>query len=76
MNPFYELFNQQYIQQQAQQYHMSQVWQVQQSTHKLKDFLDSLDEIDLPYQDVARQEFCAVLFNYFVEQANKRGNQL
>lgn len=75
MNPFYEIFNQQYIQEQAQQYHRGQVWQVKQSTHKLKDFLDSLDKIDPPYQDVARQEFCAVLFDFFVKQANMRGNQ-
>ena len=71
MNPFYEMFNQQYIQQQAQQYHMSQVWQVQESSRKLKDFLDSLDKIDPPYQDAARREFCAILFDFFVKQANK-----
>ena len=76
MNPFYEIFNQQYIQQQAQQYHRSQVWQVQESIHKLKDFLDSLDKIDPPYRAAASQEICAVLFDHFVEQADKRGYQL
>lgn len=71
MNPFYEMFNQPYVQQQMQQYHASQIWQVQESTHKLKDFFDSLDKIDPAYQHIATQEFCAVIFNYFT---NHRGN--
>lgn len=67
MNPlYYNMWDYNYIQQQAQQqYHRSQVMQVLDSTHKLKDFLDSLDKIDPGYQDAANMEFCAVLFDFF-----------
>lgn len=71
MNPFYKIFNQPYVQEQAQQYHMNQVWQVQESTRKLKDFLDSLDKIDPAYRNAASQEFCTVILGYF---ANHTGN--
>lgn len=65
MNPIYNIWNYDFIQQQAQQqYHMSQVAQVVDSAHKLKDFLDSLDKIDSPYQNMATAEFCAVLSAY------------
>ena len=66
MNPMYNLWDYNYIQQQAQrQYHQTQVIQVQDSTRKLKVFLDSLDKIDPSYRNVASAEFCAVLFSYF-----------
>lgn len=65
MNPLYNMWDYNYIYQQArQQYHRSQVMQVQDSTHKLKDFLDSLDKIDPCYRDAASIEFCATLFGY------------
>ncbi len=64
MNPIYNMWDYNYIQQQAQQYHQTQVMQVQDSTRKLKDFLDSLDKIDPSYRNAASVEFCAVLFNY------------
>ena len=65
MNPLYEIFNQQYIQQQAQQqHHFQQVKQVQDTAKALKDFLDGLDKIELPYQNAASAEFCAIAWDY------------
>ena len=59
------IFNQQYIQQQAQQqHHYEQMYHVADSVKKLKDFLDSTDKIELQYRDMASTEFCAVLFDY------------
>ena len=65
MNPIYNMWDYNYFLQQGQQYHQTQVMQVQDSTRKLKDFLDSLDKIDPSYRNAASVEFCAVLFNYF-----------
>ena len=65
MNPLYEIFNQQYIQQQMQQmHHFQQVKQVQDTAKALKDFLDGLDKIEPPYQDAASAEFCAIVGQY------------
>lgn len=70
MNPFYEIFNRQYIQQQAilqQQNHISQVMEVQKSAKALKDFLDSSDKIQPAYQQMATSEYCAILCDYLRE---------
>lgn len=66
MNPLYEILNHQYIQQQAmqQQNHINQVLEVQKSANALKDFLDSSDNIQPAYQQMATDEYCAVLFDY------------
>lgn len=64
MNSIYEMFNQQYIQQQAQEKHFTQIAKVQQSANKLKDFLDSLDRIEPEYRNGASLEFCAVVYKY------------
>ena len=67
MNPFYEIFNRQYIQQQAmlqQQNHVNQVIEVQKSAKALKDFLDSSDKIQPAYQQMANAEYCAILCDY------------
>lgn len=65
MNPLYEIFNQQYIQQQAQQTHyFQQVKQIQDTAKALKDFLDGIDKIELPYQNAASAEFCVIVWNY------------
>ena len=67
MNPFYEIFNYQYIQQQAmlqQQNHVNQVIEVQKSAKALKDFLDSSDNIQPAYHQMALAEYCAILCNY------------
>ena len=70
-NPLYEIFNHEHIQQQEQPYHVNQVWQVQESCRKLKDFLDSLDNIDPPYREGAKREFCTILSDFWAKQANK-----
>lgn len=62
MNPFYNIWNYDYIQQQAQmQHHFSQVKQVQDTAKALSDFLDGCDKIDPAYQQQAMAEFCAVI---------------
>lgn len=51
MNPLYNIWNYNYIQQQAQQqYHQNQVQQVLEAAHKLQDYLDSADKVDPAYQ--------------------------
>ena len=51
MNPFYNIWNYDYIQQQAQmQHHFSQVKQVQDTAKALSDFLDGCDKIEPAYQ--------------------------
>lgn len=71
MNPLYEMFNQQYIQQQAQQMHyFQQVKQVQDTAKALKDFLDGFDKIELPYQNAASAEFCAIVWDYIRKHQN------
>ena len=67
MNPLYDIFNSQYIQQQAinqQQNHINQVFEVQKSAKALKDFLDGADNIQPAYQQMANAEYCAVLYEY------------
>lgn len=47
MNQFYNIWNYDYIQQQAQmQHHFSQVKQVQDTAKALSDFLDGCDKIE------------------------------
>jgi hypothetical protein len=59
------MFNCEYVQQQAQQQHeFNQICQVQDSVKKLKDFLESTDKIEMPYQNMASLEFCSVIFDY------------
>ena len=66
MNPIYEVFNRQYIEQQAaQQKHISQIFEVQKSVKSLKDFLDSADRIEEPYRQMALDAYCLVLADYF-----------
>ena len=65
------IFNQQYIQQQAQQqHHYEQMYHVADAVNKLKDFLDSTDNIEPQYREMASAEFCALLLDYF-EKHNK-----
>ena len=68
MNPFYEIFNSQYIQQQAMSQHPTpaeQIEEVRKSAQELKDFLESHDKIILPeYQQMANAEYCAILCDY------------
>lgn len=64
MNPIYQMFNNSYIRQQAEQKHLTQIENVQKSVHKLKDFLDSLEDIKPEYRSEASRAFCAILINY------------
>lgn len=71
MNPLYEMFNQQYIQQQAQQqHHMQQVKQIQDTAKALKDFLDGIDKIEPSYQSAASAEFCTIVWDYIRKHQN------
>ena len=70
MNSFYQMFNDPYIQKQARQAqqvqreHLEQVENIMKSAHKLKDFLDSLDDIKPEYREEASRTLCAVLFDF------------
>lgn len=66
MNPLNNIWNYDYIQQQAQQqqYHQNQVKQVLETAHKLQDYLDSVDKVDSAYQGALTTACCAVLVDY------------
>lgn len=64
MNPLYNIWNYDYIQQMQQQHHLEQVKQVQDTVKALRDFLDGMDRIEPPYQEAATREICAVLIQY------------
>ena len=61
------IFNQNFIQQQAQQNdrNFQQAKNVLDSTQKLKEFLNSLEKIESDYQNGAIICFCSVLGDYF-----------
>lgn len=61
----YNIWNYNYIQQQAQQqHHQSQVYQVVETVRKLQEFLDSADKVEDHYKEVMVAECCAVLLNH------------
>lgn len=61
----YDIWNYNYIQQQAQQQHrQSQAYQVMETVQKLQEFLDSADKVEDPYREVMVAECCAVLLNH------------
>ena len=65
MNPLYNIWNYNYIQQQAQQqHHQNQVQQVLDTAQKLQDYLDSADKVDPAYQGALTATCCAVLADY------------
>lgn len=71
MNPLNNIWNYNYIQQQTQQqYHQSQIHQILEATHKLQDFLDSIDKVDPYYQTELTANCCAVLFDYLKKHNN------
>ena len=53
MNSFYNMWNYDYIQQQAQANHFNQIKKVQDAAKSLKDFLDNCDQIEPAYQNAA-----------------------
>lgn len=66
MNPLNNIWNYDYIQQQAQQqqYHQNQAQQVIETARKLQDYLDSADKVDPAYQGALTATCCAVLADY------------
>lgn len=70
MNPLNNIWNYNYIQQQAQQYHQNQLQQVVETTRKLQDFLDSVDKVDPSYKAVLTANCCAILFDYLKKHNN------
>jgi len=64
MNPVFDIFNYQYVQQQAQKQHLDQLSEVQKSAKALKDFLDGVDKIEPSYQKMASETFCAIILDY------------
>ena len=66
MNSIYNIWNYEYIQQEAQRRHdFEQVKKVQDTVKALHDFLDGMDEIEPRYLDYANVEICGVICNYF-----------
>ena len=65
MNPLNNIWNYDYIQQQAQtNHHNAQVRQVQDTAKALYDFLDGCDKIEPAYQQQAIAEFCGAIAAY------------
>lgn len=63
MNPYIDMFNYQYIQQQAQQHHISQVIEVQKCAKALHDFLKALIRLNptISKQQVrSSAQFCLI----------------
>ena len=60
-NPIYNMFNMPYAQQQAQQYHNQQMYNVTDAAQKFKDFLDSAENVNPEYQSALLIECCAIL---------------
>ena len=72
MNQFYNIWNYDYIQQQAQiEHHYAQVKQVQDTAKALYDFLDGCDKIEPAYQQQAMVEFCGVIAKYLDKHIQK-----
>lgn len=65
MNPLYNIWNYDYIQQQARQiHHQEQIYKVADTANKLREFLKSSDDVEPLYRDALLFECCAVLMEY------------
>lgn len=64
MNHIYQMFNNSYIQQQAEQTKKEQNENILKSAHKLQDFFDSLEEIKPEYRNEASQIFSAIIIKF------------
>lgn len=75
MNSILQMFNDPYIQEQArraqeaQAEHQKQVENVMKSARKLKDYLDSLDDIKPEYRSEASKVFCSILLDFMSRHA-------
>lgn len=64
-NPVYGIFNQPFIEFQLnRQHHNTQVIKSIDCADKLKDFLESIDEVESAYQNFAMEQCCIVVGNY------------
>ena len=70
MNPIYQMFNNSYIQQQAEYQHLTQIENVLKCVHKLQDFLDSWYDIKPEYRNEASKAICTVLVDYLNKHPN------
>ena len=60
-NPIYDMFNMDYAQQQAIQYHNQQIYNISDAAKKFKDFLDSSEKVNPEYRNALMIECCAIL---------------
>jgi hypothetical protein len=64
-NPIYGIFNQSYIEaQMRQRHHNDQVMKSIECANKLREFLESADEVEEDYQPMALDACCGVLAEY------------
>ena len=76
MNSIFQMFNDDYIREQArqaqkaQQERQEQAENIMKSAHKLKEFLNSLDEIKPEYREDAARLLGTMVYEYFY--MNKR----
>lgn len=68
MNQFYDMWDMDYVQQQAkiQQHHYEQQLQVTETIKKFQDYLDSCSKLDPQYRPEAISGCCSVLVNYML----------
>lgn len=72
MNPYINMFNVPYIQQQAQQqHHQSQLMEVEKCAKALHDFFEGIDKIEPNYRQMASVEFCSIICEYFYKHGVK-----
>lgn len=74
-NPIYGIINENTVrlqlqmqQSQAQQYHNDQLQKTGDCARKLGEFLRSMDEVDQQYQQLAFEQCCIVVGQYFQEK--------
>lgn len=68
MNPIFDIFNYQHVMQQnAQQKHFDQIFEIQKCAKALKDFLESSDKIEESYRQMAFDACCAVLCEHIAK---------
>ena len=73
MNSIFQMFNDDYIQEQARQAQKAQQEQVEnilKSAEKLKDFFDSVEKIEPEYMPDALTVFCMIIANRTTRHTN------
>lgn len=64
-NPIYGIFNQSYIESQYRKQHdIEQVQRTMDCANKLKDFLESIDQVEPAFQNMASEQCLAILIKY------------